>query len=305
MATRPTVSIEWGTGSIPAGPTYTLTQQQNGYAVGQQPTAQGDNGWQNGVYQWQKYFDSNLTTTATAAGTTTLTVASDDNQLFTGSTIQDVVLPNETTLAVGRCFHIYNNSSGIVTVKDSGGSAVGSLKPQSRNTVTGATFCSTSAGAATGNWIFLPVVDPGQIPGTTTNDSAGVGFVGEAVRSDVVTGSAVSLTTSVFTDITNISLTAGDWDISFVAGFTGTPTGLTDINAFIGTASGNNTTGRNLGDNAVGGPLAPTSVSDVNWSLANYRVSIAATTSYFLKARAIFTGSTCSGYGRISARRIR
>ncbi len=60
MANRPSVSIEWGTGAIPAGPTYTLLQQQNGYAVGQQPTAQGDNGWQNGVYQWQQYFDTEI-----------------------------------------------------------------------------------------------------------------------------------------------------------------------------------------------------------------------------------------------------
>ena len=50
-------------------------------------------------------------TTATAAGTTTLTVASKYQQYFTGSTTQTVVMPNTSTLALGQSYLLVNNSS--------------------------------------------------------------------------------------------------------------------------------------------------------------------------------------------------
>lgn len=55
--TRPSKIVEWGTGSIPAGPVYNLTQQKNGWPVGYQPPAQWLNEWQNAVYQWIDYLD--------------------------------------------------------------------------------------------------------------------------------------------------------------------------------------------------------------------------------------------------------
>lgn len=58
-----------------------------------------------------------VTSTATAAGTTTLTVSSARYQRFTGSTTQAVVLPDATTLRTGITFTILNESSGIVTVQ--------------------------------------------------------------------------------------------------------------------------------------------------------------------------------------------
>ena len=64
------------------------------------------------------------TSTATAAGTTTLTNTSSYYQQFTGSTTQTVVLPVTSTLTTGWTFHIVNNSSGLVTVNSSGGNLV-------------------------------------------------------------------------------------------------------------------------------------------------------------------------------------
>lgn len=54
----------------------------------------------------------------TAAGTTTLTPSSETYQEFTGSTTQTVVLPDATTLKVGRKFVILNSSTGSVDVQD-------------------------------------------------------------------------------------------------------------------------------------------------------------------------------------------
>jgi hypothetical protein len=59
-------------------------------------------------------------TTATAAGTTTLTNASVNQQLFTGTTTQTVVMPVSSTMTVGTRYMIENNSTGVVTVQSSG-----------------------------------------------------------------------------------------------------------------------------------------------------------------------------------------
>lgn len=64
------------------------------------------------------------TTTATAAGTTTLTSASNNQQFFTGSTTQTVVLPVTSTLALGLSYLIVNNSTGVVTVQSSGANTI-------------------------------------------------------------------------------------------------------------------------------------------------------------------------------------
>jgi hypothetical protein len=61
-----------------------------------------------------------FTSTATAAGTTTLTNTSSYYQLFTGTTTQTVVLPVTSTLQQGWTFHICNNSTGDLTVQSSG-----------------------------------------------------------------------------------------------------------------------------------------------------------------------------------------
>jgi hypothetical protein len=60
------------------------------------------------------------TTTATAAGTTTLTAASNHQQFFTGTLAQTIVLPVTSTLALGMGYSIENNSTGTLTVQSSG-----------------------------------------------------------------------------------------------------------------------------------------------------------------------------------------
>ncbi len=227
MATRPSVSIEWGTGSIPAGPAYTLTQQQNGYAVGQQPTAQGDNGWQNGVYQWQSYLDSNLTNTTTAAGTTTLTAASDDNQRFSGSSTQTVKLPDETTLAVGRRFRIWSTSTGAVTIQDSAAGALFVLAGAASPGAQFIEFVSVSAGAATGNWRYFYSGVPGQQQGIATNTGASTGCIGETLSISRVASNALSMTSGQVKNVgttTHITITPGRWRISAAGYFTSAST---------------------------------------------------------------------------------
>ena len=69
------------------------------------------------------------TTTATAAGTTTLTATSNRYQRFTGSTTQTIVLPVTSTLVTGVSYEIENASTGNLTVNSSGGNLVITIIP--------------------------------------------------------------------------------------------------------------------------------------------------------------------------------
>lgn len=66
---------------------------------------------------------------ATAAGTTTLTVTSNNYQRFTGVTTQTIVLPVTSTLAAGVSYEIENASTGNLTVNSSGGNLVITIIP--------------------------------------------------------------------------------------------------------------------------------------------------------------------------------
>jgi hypothetical protein len=88
-------------------------------------------------------------TTATAAATTTLTNASKQIQEFTGSTTQNVALPDASTLSVGYWFEIVNASTGAVTVKDGSGST---LKVLGASTTLVATV--RNIGSSAGAWIL-------------------------------------------------------------------------------------------------------------------------------------------------------
>ena len=88
---------------------------------------------------------------------------------------------------------------------------------------------STSNATVTGTLGVTGTITPGQttgIVGTTTNNSAQAGSVGEYIESRVVQGSAVALTTATDTNVTSISITAGDWDVGGLIAFDGNSTTL-------------------------------------------------------------------------------
>lgn len=83
---------------------------------------------------------------ATAAGTTTLTVASKGTQVFTGVTTQTVVLPVVTTLPqIGFGYHIINDSTGALTVNSSGANLVQTIPAGGRALITCILLTGTSA----------------------------------------------------------------------------------------------------------------------------------------------------------------
>lgn len=86
------------------------------------------------------------TSTPTAAGTTTLTSASNTFQSFTGTTTQTVVLPAVSTLEIGSYFYIENLSTGVVTVNTSDGATVQSMAAQSLLVMTCIEIAPSGAG---------------------------------------------------------------------------------------------------------------------------------------------------------------
>lgn len=132
----------------------------------------------------------NLTSTATAGGTTTLSVSSSAVQQFTGSLNQTVTLPDCTTLAVGFAFYITNRSTGTVTVNNKG-----AVAQQTMAANTSAMFVCTSIGSANGAWDVQYVAGSSlSNPMTTGGDMIYGGTSGTPAR--LANGSANQVVTS-------------------------------------------------------------------------------------------------------------
>lgn len=148
----------------------------------------------------------------------------------------------------------------------------------------------------------------GQIPGTTTNDNASTGNIGEYVESNVAIGSAVSLVNGTAKDITTISLTAGDWDVEFIPLFTGGNTTLvTYIAGSISTTANTlDTTNGRIEVNFFNSNTAfNTALAIVGTGAMVVRLSLSATTTIHAVAQASFSTSTASAFGLLRARRVR
>lgn len=171
----------------------------------------------------------------------------------------------------------------------------------SSETVTISTITNLSVTKINGS--SYTAIVAGQLPATATNDNASAGNLGEAVRSAQPTPSNTGAT-GVYADLTSITLTAGDWDISGQLFYHLNGATMTACLIFIGTTAGNSNAGQIGGDNRLD-CLPPTSASDNSCVLAGYRASIATSTTFYLKALAVFSAGTPQVSGRISARRAR
>jgi hypothetical protein len=159
--------------------------------------------------------------------------------------------------------------------------------------------------ATTGNFLTSTTQLIGT--GTTTNNDASAGQVGEYVSSTVSSGSSIALSGSTASNITSISLTAGDWDVSGTVLHTGSGTTST-LNWAMGGVSSNSAT---LGTSTPG-TYSITPLNSGIWTQTEssgqcgpVRFSISTTTTVYLIGRASFTGGTVSVYGQIRARRVR
>jgi hypothetical protein len=148
------------------------------------------------------------------------------------------------------------------------------------------------------------------IVGTTTNDNAAAGYVGEYTQTSLAGPVSFSVTSTAY-NIDSISLTAGDWDVNygflFISSGAVPPTTLTGV-----VLAGISTVSATL-SNYVGAETtyfsSPNQGSYNNGStlsaFGSKRLSLSATTTVYLVGSAQFTGSAPAAFGQLTARRRR
>ena len=142
------------------------------------------------------------------------------------------------------------------------------------------------------------LVAAGRVPGLVTGAAVSAGFVGERLVQSQ-TGVTGINTGSYTTVLTALTLTAGVWDISCMLRCLSTAS-MTQVDFGIATAT-NSSTGHVVGDTAT--TFNMVTGSDNGGCIPAVRVSISATTPYFLTARPF--GSSSGNYSaRLSAVRI-
>lgn len=239
---------------------------------------------------------------------------------FTGVLTSNVtfIIQNGTFLTASRRIEFNNNTTGAftITVKLSNGAGgstgTGVVLPQGTNN-SSAVMVQTDGmndvwlsntpsgiGALSGtnpvvlSGTFTPTQVAG-IVGTTTNNNAQAGSVGEYIVTATSAATAISAATA--TNIQTISLTAGDWDVqgSFAFATGGTITNI------LGSLSLTSAT------NGVVGALNQlnAATNGLTSSTPTVRVSIAATTTVFLVGFVSTISTTATTQGLIRARRVR
>jgi len=141
--------------------------------------------------------------------------------------------------------------------------------------------------------------------GTTTNDNAPAGFVGEFMSSNVALASAVALTTETAANVTSIVLTPGDWTVSGNVSYL--------LSGSVPSVIINQVTSTSAqvpnGEPNAGGYIQIGHQVDGNTTLPagirRFQVASGTTTTVYLVAYCTFAAGSVSAYGFISARRVR
>jgi len=221
---------------------------------------------------------------------------------FSNSTTADATQVNQNFTDI-----INGLSDTTKNISVSAGTFAGTVNAQGNMTI-GASSSNTLTlnSKVTGSIVFTSAATYG-ITGTTTNDNAASGNVGEYVSSIIGSGSSVTMSGSgQWGDITNISLTAGDWDVAGLIEYTyGSSSGVSVINVGISSTSGNSSSGLTSGSTYRASTAGPTSAADSSIDISAVRISVASTTTYYLKYNATYTGGNPAAWGRLTARRVR
>lgn len=241
------------------------------------------------------------TITALASGTSTISLPQtticgvDSTQTLTNKTF-DTSGPNTLKL-LGNTLTAAATGTSTITLPLTTVAGVDSTQTLTNKTINTASNTIQISGVA---------FTRGQMLGTGTNDNATANNVGEYVNSNVPSGSSISLTSNTVSNITSISLTPGDWEITGWINFTGNVS--TSQTSLIGCISQTSAT---LDPVTPFASLSQSTAAQVvggatnTFSVGPLRLSIASTTTVYLVARATFTVSTMNTFGAIQARRMR
>lgn len=140
------------------------------------------------------------------------------------------------------------------------------------------------------------------ITGITNNTLATAGNVGEVVSNYVAVGSGVTCANNVVTNVTSISLTAGDWDVegnvNFSSGTTSTTGAAGGITTVTATLPGD-------GSEVYSGITIVGAIYSNSVTLPRKVINVNTTTTVYLEGMCSFTAGTVKASGGITARRVR
>jgi hypothetical protein len=143
------------------------------------------------------------------------------------------------------------------------------------------------------------------LAGTTTNDNATAGNVGEYQGSTVTSASPVSLTNNIPANITSLSLSPGDWRVSGQVGYSfGATTSVTAMTGSLSSVSA--TANPPAGFQHRCAAFVPGATTFAQ-AIPAIRITVPAglPVTYYLVSTHLFTISALSGWGYLAAWRIR
>lgn len=162
---------------------------------------------------------------------------------------------------------------------------------------------NSALNSGAGGFQIVSLISASQIPGTTTNDNAASGNVGEYISSNLGSGSAITMSSETTENITSISLTPGDWDVYINLKYL--PASAKTI--LLAYASLSTTSGvldsTDFGFSAWLGSFTGDGSSVLGLS-GGYRLSLATTTTVYAVAF-VATSGTINVFGGLWARRVR
>ncbi len=162
---------------------------------------------------------------------------------------------------------------------------------------------ATTSDVTFGSVAFNPTTK--GIVGTATNNNTGTGYVGEFVSSVIAAASAVSVLTAAATNLTSISLTAGDWDLwGNITFLTAATTSVTNTASWISSTSATIPDASVLASH-IFSAVAPGLNSTFTEVAPCLRFSLSGTTTIYITGYVQFTVSTMTMCGGIYARRRR
>jgi len=162
------------------------------------PTATAFAGWDANKNLSANNFLEGYTSTATAAGTTTLAVGDTEQQVFTGSTTQTCKLPVVSTLALGTKYIITNLSTGVVTVQSSGTNTVQAMA--ANTTLIVQSNATSGTGASVWNVIAYT---------SAASDITGSGSLVRATSPTLVTPALGTPSSGTLTSCTGLPISTG------------------------------------------------------------------------------------------------
>lgn len=195
-------------------------------------------------------------------------------------------------------------SNGILTIS----SAAVSYTAISSAVVTSAT--KTWTADQTFPRIVASTITATNSVGTTSASTATVGSIGEYQTQQLARSSGITATNNIARSISTMTLTAGDWEVSFCGGFKGGGTTSTDqVTALSTTAD----TLPAIDTTAVPDSNAQTRIespvnignNDVVLCSKSIRVLLSGSRTYYLVSQCTFSAGSTLLYGSITARRAR